>query len=118
MENRRLLVAERISKRFPGVQALDRVDFDLNEGEVHAVVGENGAGKSTLMNILGGVFSPDDGHIAIGGEPVRFKSPLDAGTAGIGIVFQELSLIRNLSIAENIFAGRQKVGFAGMVDRK
>lgn len=118
MKEEPLLKAVGISKYFPGVQALDRVNFDLKKGEVHALVGENGAGKSTLMNILSGVIQPDEGEISIMGRSVHFRNPLNAGRAGVGIVFQDLSLIRNLSIAENIYAGRQKVNFAGMVDMK
>ncbi|HSP17174.1 MAG TPA: ATP-binding cassette domain-containing protein [Thermoanaerobaculia bacterium] len=98
-----------ISKRFPGVLALDRVTFDLHPGEIHALVGENGAGKSTLMNILGGVY-PDgtyDGDIVMGGEVRRFPGVREAEDAGIAVVHQELSLIPEFSIAENIFLGRE-----------
>ena len=116
MDEEILLRASGISKGFPGVQALNRVDFDLKRGEVHALVGENGAGKSTLMNILSGVMQPDEGEIRIGGESRRFRDPQEAAQAGIGIVFQELSLIQNLSAAENIFAGRQKTNSLGLVD--
>ncbi len=116
MEQEQLLQTVGISKRFPGVQALKDVDFDLNPAEVHAVVGENGAGKTTLMNILSGVIQQDEGKILIRGEEQRFRHPLDAAKAGIGIVFQELSLVQNLSIAENIFVGRQKTGFTGLID--
>jgi D-xylose transport system ATP-binding protein len=98
-----------ISKRFPGVLALDRVSFDLYSGEIHALVGENGAGKSTLMNVLGGVYPHGtyEGEIRVNGEVARFGSVRAAEDAGIAIVHQELSLIPEFSIAENIFLGRE-----------
>jgi D-xylose transport system ATP-binding protein len=104
-----LLEMRGITKRFPGVVALDRVSFDLQPGEVHALVGENGAGKSTLMNILGGVYSHGtyDGEIAIEGNVQRFPGVRAAEDAGIAVVHQELSLIPEFSIAENIFLGRE-----------
>ena len=105
-----------IVKTFPGVRALDRVSFELRKGEVHALVGENGAGKSTLMHILGGVYQPDSGRIVINGKEVRFADPYDAARRGISVVFQELSLSPNLSIAENIFANRQPASFTGLID--
>lgn len=95
-----------IWKRFPGVQALSDVDFDLRHGEVHAVVGENGAGKSTLIKILSGVYRPDSGSYTIDGRSARVNNPHDAIAAGISVVYQELKLIPNMSIAENIFFGR------------
>jgi ABC-type sugar transport system ATPase subunit len=96
-----------ISKHFPGVQALDGVSFDILRGEVHGVIGENGAGKSTLMRILAGAESPDEGRILLDGRPVRFHNPLDARQAGVAIVYQELTIFPNLSVAENVFANRQ-----------
>ncbi len=108
-----LLEMRGISKRFPGVLALDRVTFDLHSGEIHALVGENGAGKSTLMNILGGVY-PDgtyDGEIVVNGEPRRFNDVREAEDAGIAVVHQELSLVPEFSIAENIFLGREPRSF-------
>jgi len=98
-----------ISKRFPGVLALDRVSFDLHAGEVHALVGENGAGKSTLMNVLGGVypFGSYEGDIVVDGEVRRFSGVHASEDAGIAVVHQELSLIPEFSIAENIFLGRE-----------
>lgn len=102
-----LVRLEQVSKRFPGVQALDRVSMDVRYGEVHAVIGENGAGKSTLMRILAGAEAPSGGSIVIADKPVQFRSPLEAQRAGIAIVYQELSVFPNLSIAENIFANRQ-----------
>jgi ABC-type sugar transport system ATPase subunit len=105
-----------ITKTFPGVRALDQVDFGLRRGEVHALVGENGAGKSTLMHIVGGVYRPDSGEILVGGRPVRFRSAHDAAMQGISVVYQELSLAPNLSVAENIFANRQPVRAANLID--
>jgi len=105
-----LLSAEQISKRFPGVLAVDHVSLSLGKGEILALVGENGAGKSTLTQILGGAQRPDEGQILLEGRLVAFNSPEDAIRAGISMVFQELSLVGSLSVAENIFANRQPVG--------
>jgi ABC-type sugar transport system ATPase subunit len=105
-----------ITKTFPGVRALDRVNFDLRRGEVHALVGENGAGKSTLMHIVGGVYRPDSGDILVGGRPVRLRSAHDAALRGISVVHQELSLAPNLSVAENLFANRQPVRLGDLID--
>ncbi|MCX5648465.1 MAG: sugar ABC transporter ATP-binding protein, partial [Planctomycetota bacterium] len=105
-----------ITKTFPGVRALDHVDFGLRRGEVHALVGENGAGKSTLMHILGGIYRPDAGQIVLDGRPVRFRSAHDAALCGISVVFQDLSLAGNLSVAENIFANRQPVRAGAFID--
>ena len=91
-----------ITKRFPGVVANDHVDFDLRDHEVHALLGENGAGKSTLMNILYGLYQPDEGEIRIKGEPVRMHSPKDAIDRGIGMVHQHFMLIPVMTVAENI----------------
>ena len=91
-----------ITKRFPGVVANDGVDFDLRRGEVHALLGENGAGKSTLMNILYGLYSPDEGEVLVRGEPVRISSPGDAIARGIGMVHQHFMLIPVMSVTENI----------------
>jgi ABC-type sugar transport system ATPase subunit len=104
-----ILEVRGVTKTFPGVTALDNVDFTLERGTVHALVGENGAGKSTLMLTLGGVYRPDSGEILLEGQPVAFDSAHDANTAGISVVYQELSLVPNLSVAENIFAHRQPV---------
>jgi D-xylose transport system ATP-binding protein len=108
-----LLEMRGITKRFPGVLALDRVSFDLHPGEVHALVGENGAGKSTLMNILGGVYpyGTYDGEIAIEGQVRQFHRVRAAEDAGIAVVHQELSLIPEFSIAENVFLGREPQRF-------
>jgi len=106
-----------VTKEFPGVKALDSVDLEIREGEIHAILGENGAGKSTLMNILSGVYSPSEGEIEFSGEPVKLKSPLDAQRIGIAMIHQELSLSGALSIGENIFQARlpkKKTGFLDM----
>ena len=102
-----LLSCEDISKRFPGVMALDHVNFFLRKGEVHALVGENGAGKSTLMNILGGILRPDTGDIWLDGEKVSFRDPLDSLQHGIGFVHQESNLLPNLTVTENVFLSRE-----------
>ncbi|HYZ71725.1 MAG TPA: sugar ABC transporter ATP-binding protein, partial [Chthoniobacterales bacterium] len=102
-----LLVAEKISKRFPGTVALDGVDFVVYAGAVNVLIGENGAGKSTLMKILAGVDKPTSGGLLLQGVPVEFKSTREAAQAGIGIIFQELNLYPNLSISENIFVARE-----------
>ena len=105
-----ILKVENLSKRFPGVLAVDNVSFDLRKGEILALVGENGAGKSTLTGMLAGVLSPDDGRITLKGKDVFFQSSQDAIAEGISMVFQELSLVGTLSVAENIFANRHPVG--------
>jgi ABC-type sugar transport system ATPase subunit len=111
-----LLEAEGIEKSFPGVRALDGVSLRVRAGRLVALLGENGAGKSTLMNILAGVFPPDAGTIRRDGHPVRFAHPQQAQAAGIGIVFQELSLIPHLSVAENVWLGREPRNAAGLID--
>jgi len=102
-----LLTATGISKSFPGVRALQDVPFDLQEGEIHALVGENGAGKSTLIKILTGALQPDRGTIRLNGARVAPTSPLDAQRRGISAVYQEIDLIPDLSLAENIWLGRE-----------
>ncbi|HEX2145016.1 MAG TPA: sugar ABC transporter ATP-binding protein, partial [Glycomyces sp.] len=96
-----------IVKDFTGVRALDGVDFTLRPGEIHAVMGENGAGKSTLIKVLTGVHAPDAGEILLDGKPVRFHSPGAAQAAGVSTVYQEVNLTDNLSVAENLLAGRE-----------
>src|SRR3954471_18048423 len=100
-----LLEMRSIGKSFPGVRALDGVSFDLYPGEVHSLVGENGAGKSTLIKILGGVYpySSYEGDVQVAGETQRFRNVRDSEHAGIAIVFQELSLVPELTVGENIF---------------
>jgi ribose transport system ATP-binding protein len=104
-----------ITRRFPGVLALDDVSFDLRGGEVHALIGENGAGKSTLMKILNGALSADSGEVRVNGEPVRITSPATAARLGIGMVYQEACLAPHLTAGENILLGREPVR-GGLVD--
>jgi ABC-type sugar transport system ATPase subunit len=111
-----LLEASGITKSFPGVRALDGVNLTVRRGRLNALIGENGAGKSTMMNILAGVFPPDAGTVTLEGQPVSFKNPREAQTAGIAIIFQELNLVPDLSIAENIFIGREPLNRFGLVD--
>ncbi len=96
-----------LSKSFPGVRALDGVDFDLQPGEVHCLVGENGAGKSTFIKVLSGALTADSGHIQMDGHEVRYSSPYEALQAGIATIFQESNLVPELSVAENILLGRE-----------
>jgi ABC-type sugar transport system ATPase subunit len=111
MDNGVLLDVVNVSKAFPGVQALDKVSFTLRKGSVHAVCGENGAGKSTLMNILIGMYTKDEGEIYFKGKRVNFDRPKQALDAGISIIEQELTPIRHMTIAENMFLGREPVRF-------
>jgi ribose transport system ATP-binding protein len=113
-----ILEVETVSKSFPGVKALDSVSFDLRKGEVHALVGENGAGKSTLMKILSGVYQADEGTIRYKGETVTFRDVIQAREAGIAIIYQELNLIPHLSVAANIFIGREPLTRFGTLDEK
>jgi ABC-type sugar transport system ATPase subunit len=111
-----ILELAHISKRFPGVQALSDVDFDMLPGEVHALVGENGAGKSTLIKIISGVYKPDAGTIRIDEREVSFNSPHEAQATGIGTIYQELSLYPELTVAENIFMGHAPRTRLGAID--
>jgi ABC-type sugar transport system ATPase subunit len=111
-----LLQASSITKCFPGVRALDGVHITVRRGRLNALLGENGAGKSTLMNILAGVFPPDTGTIQIEGKPVSFENTRDAQAKGISIIFQELNLVPELSIAENVFIGREPMTKLGLVN--
>ena len=111
-----LLRVEQVDRAFPGVHALDHVDFALYEGEVHVLLGENGAGKSTLMKILSGTIAVDSGHIFIEGREVGDLNPERAAQLGIGMVYQDLSLVPSLSVAENIFLGHLPKGHLGAVD--
>jgi ribose transport system ATP-binding protein len=115
-----LLQMQGIEKSFPGVKALDKVDLTVYAGEVVALIGENGAGKSTLMNILGGVLEQDSGTIKINGQPVVIKNVSDAIKLGIGFIHQELNILDNLSIAGNIFLGREPtwLGPLKLINRK
>ncbi|GAA4822744.1 sugar ABC transporter ATP-binding protein [Streptomyces ziwulingensis] len=112
-----LLRIEGIRKTFPGVVALDSVDFDLRRGEVHVLLGENGAGKSTLIKMLSGAYTPDAGRILAGGEEVRIHGAQDSERLGIATIYQEFNLVPELTVAENIFLGRQPRRL-GMIDRK
>ncbi|MFN0086016.1 MAG: sugar ABC transporter ATP-binding protein [Blastocatellia bacterium] len=107
----------KIRKTFPGVVALDEVSFDLRRGEVHILLGENGAGKSTLMKILSGAYQKDGGQILLDGREIEIKTPRDSRELGIGIIYQELNLVPQLSAAENIFLGREPSSL-GLLDRK
>jgi len=109
-----LITVQDVSKSFPGVHALSHVHFELLAGEVHALVGENGAGKSTLMKILAGAYSKDSGEILYNGKPVNFAGPRDAQAMGIGIIYQELNLMNHLTVAQNIFIGREPRGRFGL----
>ncbi len=113
-----ILEAKSIIKNFPGVCALNKVDFDIYEGEVHALCGENGAGKSTLMHIFAGVYDYDSGSIFIDGNEIRIKNQRVANELGISIVYQERSLIEGLNVAENVFSARHPVKKASWIDWK
>ena len=113
-----LLSLKGITKHFGGTAALDNVDFNLHCGEIHALLGENGAGKSTLINVLGGIHTPDSGTILIDGQVVQIRNTSDANRYGISIIHQELSLAPNLSIAENIYLGREPGDFLGINHRR
>jgi ribose transport system ATP-binding protein len=106
-----------ISKDFPGVKALQAVDFQLEAGEIHALLGENGAGKSTLMKILSGVYPKDAGEILLAGKPAEIDSPRQATHYGISIIHQEMNLVNELTVMENIFLGREPVNRLGFIDR-
>src|SRR3954467_11629210 len=106
-----------ITKRFPGVTALDEVDFELEKGEVHVLLGENGAGKSTLIKMLSGAYQPDEGDILLDDEPVSISSATVAQELGISTIYQEFNLVPQLTTAENIFLGRQPRRF-GFLDRR
>ncbi|MGH9426224.1 MAG: sugar ABC transporter ATP-binding protein, partial [Terriglobia bacterium] len=112
------LQMQRISKTFPGVVALDNVNFELRKGEVHILLGENGAGKSTLMKILSGAYQKSSGQILLDGREIVIRNPKHAQELGIGIIYQELNLVPQLSAAENIFLGREPVSYPGLIDRK
>lgn len=114
-----ILEMKNITKQFPGVLALDNVDFNLKPGEVHALVGENGAGKSTLIKILAGYFQPDGGEILIEDKKVDFKTPRDSSQQGVRVIYQELNTFDDLTVAENIFIGEQKnISKSSLVDWK
>jgi simple sugar transport system ATP-binding protein len=116
MERPPVLELRGITKRFPGIVANDRVDLDLQPGEVHALLGENGAGKSTLMNVLYGLYRPDEGEILLNGKPVVLKSPKDAIERGIGMVHQHFMLIPVMTVAENIVLANEPTHAGIMLD--
>ena len=112
------LQMQHIRKTFPGVVALDDVGFDLRKGEVHILLGENGAGKSTLMKILSGAYQKSEGRILLNGQEIVIRNPRHARELGIGIIYQELNLVPQLSAAENIFLGREPAWYPGLIDRR
>ena len=120
MDNNVVLAMRGISMTFPGVKALDDVDFTLKKGEIHALMGENGAGKSTLIKCLTGVYDFDKGEIHMNGfdEPIKNRSTLEAQERGISTVYQEINLCPNMSVAENLFVGREPMTKIGTIDRK
>ena len=105
-----------LRKTFPGVIALDSVDFDLGAGEVHALLGANGAGKSTLIKVIAGLYAPDEGEIILSGRRVRFTGTSDAMAAGVSVIYQDFALIPYLTVAENIFLGSERCTSLGLVD--
>jgi len=115
-DDKYILELKNVSKAFPGVQALKKINFNLKKGEVHSLVGENGAGKSTLLKILAGAYKKDTGVITLKGEEVKITDPKQALDLGISVIYQEFNLIPNLSIAENIFMGRAPRKKSGLID--
>ncbi len=113
-----ILNAYGMSKYFPGMKALDNVDFDLRAGEVHILVGENGAGKSTLAKCFLGAYIPEEGEIVFQGEKVKFSSAKDALEKGIAAVYQEFTLVPYLTVAQNIYLNREFKTKAGLIDHK
>ncbi len=118
MSEKTVLSMRNISKHFPGVLALDNVDFQLEVGEVHVLLGENGAGKSTLMKILSGAYSKDNGQIFLDGNEIDIRDPKHAIELGIGTIYQEFNLVPFFSAAENIFLGREFKTSAGTINWK
>lgn len=117
-EGELVLRMQGITKRFPGVLALDAVDFELQKGEVHAILGENGAGKSTLIKILSGAYTLDEGQIWLHGEPIYILNPKHALELGISVIYQDFNLVPTLTVGENIFLGREPIALANLIDRK
>ncbi|MCF8089497.1 MAG: sugar ABC transporter ATP-binding protein [Desulfotignum sp.] len=111
-----IIEARKISKEFPGMLALDRVDFDLLPGEIHTIAGENGAGKSTLMHCLAGVYQPSQGTVLVEGTPVRLRNPHHSQEYGISTVFQEMALAPNMSVAENVYTNAQPSNRFGLIN--
>lgn len=113
-----ILKVTRLCKAFPGVVALGGVDFTVRRGEVHALLGANGAGKSTMIKIIAGLYERDTGDIVLNGEPVTFANTAEAIDAGISVIYQDLALVPDLTVADNIFLGREKRTGLGLVDRR
>src|SRR5262244_2288096 len=113
-----LLEMRGISKRFPGVVALNNVSLEARTGEIVALVGENGAGKSTLMKILGGVYQPDAGEIRLDGQAVQLQNVNDSIRLGVAFIHQELNVLENLDVAANVFLGREPRNRLRLIDRK
>jgi ABC-type sugar transport system ATPase subunit len=114
-----ILRLEKINKSFPGVQALKKMSFAVNNGEVHAICGENGAGKSTLMKVISGVYKQDSGNIIFNGEKVEINNPNEALEMGISIIYQETSLFSEMTVLENLFLNHEitkKIGFINCID--
>lgn len=118
MQHETILRMQGITKLFPGVIALDQVQLEVNQSEVHALMGENGAGKSTLIKILGGIYHADAGDIFISGEKANITSVADAEHLGISIIHQEISLVNSMTVADNIYLGREPKDALGLFDRK
>lgn len=116
MSHEYIVQMDNITVQFPGVLALDQVHFDAKPGEVHVLLGENGAGKSTIMKVLAGVNTSYEGTIIYKGEEIVARSVEEQRARGVSIIFQEMNLLKNLTVAENIFLGRQPTGKAGSVD--
>ena len=111
-----ILELRRLRKTFPGVVALEDVDFDVRRGEVHALLGANGAGKSTLIKIVAGLYQPDAGEIRIDGRPAELPDTQTARALGVSVVYQDFALVQHLSVAENLFLGRELVSSLGLID--
>ncbi|MFB9759822.1 ATP-binding cassette domain-containing protein, partial [Ectobacillus funiculus] len=119
MDQEYILELSNITKEFPGVKALDNIQLKVRKGTVHALMGENGAGKSTLMKIIFGVYTPDKGTIKFKGQEVQINGPKDALSKGISMIHQELSPVPDMTIAENIYLGREPMhGKTGWVNKK